>query len=131
MLFCLSRLELPLVVRSDSQRDAPIRGGDATNTPTPAALPIPTVRIAGQEGISYTPDGLCAHIDDQYLRHYDEKIPLCFFTLTMDKAGALKDADTGVFVRLNQGSLAPLGDGTAAPSGTLSTTRRGRRCSAR
>lgn len=85
MLFCLSRLELPLVVRSDSQRDAPIRGGDATNTPTPAALPIPTVRIAGQEGISYTPDGLCAHIDDQYLRHYDEKIPLCFFTLTMTR----------------------------------------------
>ncbi|MBE3043514.1 fungal specific transcription factor domain-containing protein, partial [Candidatus Bathyarchaeota archaeon] len=96
MLFCLTRLELSLVVRSDSQRDSPIRGGETAGAPTPvstggaaAVAPIPTVRVANQE-ISYTHEGFRAHIEDQYLRHCDEKIPLHFFTLTMTRQALCK-----------------------------------------
>lgn len=85
VLFCLARLELSLVVRSDQQWDVPVAGGDATSTPAPAAPKIPTVGIARKESIGYMLDGSCAHIEDQYLRHCDEKIPLHFFTLAMTR----------------------------------------------
>lgn len=124
MLFCLTRLETSLVVRSDSQRDAPIRGVDLAGAPTPASVgnagvvpPIPTIRIANQEDINYTLDGFCAHIENQYLRHCDEKIPLHFFTLTMTRQVLCKMRVLGFLVRLNQGTIALPGD-RPPPSGS-------------
>ena len=122
MLFCLTRLETSLVVRSDSQRDAPIRGVDLAGAPTPAGAgnagavpPIPTVRIANQEDISYTLDGFCAHIENQYLRHCDEKIPLHFFTLTMTRQVLCKMRVLGFLVRLNQETISLPGDRPPPP----------------
>lgn len=122
MLFCLTRLETSLVVRSDSQRDAPIRGVDSAGAPTPASAgnagvvpPIPTIRIANQEDISYTHDGFCAHIENQYLRHCDEKIPLHFFTLTMTRQVLCKMRVLGFLVRLNQGAISLPGDRSLPP----------------
>lgn len=118
MLFCLTRLELSLVVMNDSQRDTTIGRGDVTSTPAPASPQTPTVRVAGQEGISYTLDGFRAHIEDQYLRHCDEKIPLHFFTLTMTRQTLCKMRIMDFLVRLNQGNLALPGDGPIPPRAT-------------
>ena len=117
MLFCLTRLEISLVVRSDSQRDGPIRAADAAGQPVPAssAPPIPTVRIANMENLTYTLDGFCAHIESQYLRHCDEKIPLHFFTLTMTRQALCKMRILGFLVRLNQGAISLPGEGPSPP----------------
>ncbi|PKS08817.1 hypothetical protein jhhlp_003426 [Lomentospora prolificans] len=148
MIFCLARLELSLIVRSDSNRDVPIKpniqseggaaslptpasssaatsatpgrsvpsAGPGTPTPTITVPPIPTVRSVARDNISYTLDGFSQYIENQYLRHCDERIPLHFFTLTMTRQMLLKMRITAFLVRLGHGDGPPGGSPSGGPS---------------
>lgn len=148
MIFCLARLELSLIVRSNSNRDEPIKVGPppseadpglptpasstaaasttpapnsgtaGSETPNPAGpppLPIPTVRSVARENISYTLEGFTEHIENQYLRHCDERIPLHFFTLTMTRQMLLKMRILAFLVRLGHGDAPPGASGLGMP----------------
>jgi Fungal specific transcription factor domain len=103
MLFCLTRLTLAMAVSSDSQRDT-LKLNDDKEPLTPnARKPIPMVRLANQEGPSYTLDGFCAYVENTYLKYCDPKIPLHFFTLTMTRQMLCKMRVISFLCRVGQG----------------------------
>jgi hypothetical protein len=118
MLFCLTGLEVAMAISSDSQRDSERKGEMAgPSTPGSAAAGqqrpatiIPTVRVANRDDISYTLDGFCEHMEKQYLRFCDPKIPLHFFTLTMTRQALGKMRVIAFLVRMGQGDRHPLND---------------------
>jgi len=117
MLFCLTRLEVAMAISSDSQRDSDRKGeptgpgtpGSAGGQQRPVAF-IPTVRVANRDDITYTLDGFCEHMEKQYLRFCDPKIPLHFFTLTMSRQSLCKMRVIAFLVRMGQGDRHPLNE---------------------
>jgi hypothetical protein len=111
MLFCLTRLELATAVASDSLRDKMKHEGEEDMNGSPQSTkPIPTIRIANQEGTSHTLDGFCLHMENQYLRHCDLRIPLHFFTLTMTRQSLCKIKVLAFLVRMGAGDTHPLNE---------------------
>ncbi|KAF7543737.1 hypothetical protein G7Z17_g10504 [Cylindrodendrum hubeiense] len=106
MLFSLTRIELAMAVASDSNRDSQkMNNPDKSPVGTPNSRPVPTIRLAGQDGPAYTLDGFCAHIEGTYLSQCDPKIPLHFFTLTMTRQALCKMRIINFLVRMhNDGS---------------------------
>ena len=114
MLFALTRIELSMAVASNSNRDSfKMNNTDKSNASSPAtnggSRTVPaTIRLAGQDGPSYTLDGFCAHIEGTYLQYCDPKIPLHFFTLTMTRQALCKMRVLGFLVRMNDADSMPL-----------------------
>ena len=105
MLFALTRMELAMAVSSDSNRDSyQINNPNKSPAGTPNSRPQPTtIRLAGQDGPTYTMDGFCAHMEGTYLAHCDPKIPLHFFTLTMTRQALCKMRIVSFLVRNHDG----------------------------
>lgn len=74
------------------------------------------MRIANQANISYTLDEFCTHMENQHLRHCDEKIRLHFFTLTMTRQVLCKMRVLVFLARLNQKNITLPGDGPPLPA---------------
>ncbi|KAH7017663.1 fungal-specific transcription factor domain-containing protein [Ilyonectria destructans] len=110
MLFSLTRIELAMAVASDSNRDSQkMNNPDKSPVGTPNSRPAaPTIRLAGQDGPSYTLDGFCAHIEGTYLTQCDPKIPLHFFTLTMTRQALCKMRIINFLVRMHNNDSIPL-----------------------
>lgn len=115
MLFALTRVEISMAVASNSNRDSfkmnnPEKGSPAAAATVSgqAAKPGATIRLAGQDGPSYTLDGFCAHIEGTYLSHCDPKVPLHFFTLTMTRQALCKMRVIGFLVRMHNSEAMPL-----------------------
>lgn len=110
MLFSLTRIELAMAVASDSNRDSQkMNNPEKSPVGTPNSRPAaPTIRLAGQDGPSYTLDGFCAHIEGTYLTQCDPKIPLHFFTLTMTRQALCKMRIINFLVRMHNNDSVPL-----------------------
>ncbi|KAJ4315664.1 hypothetical protein N0V84_008263 [Fusarium piperis] len=111
MLFALTRVELAMAVSSDSNRDSyklnnPDKSPAATGTP--GSRSTATIRLAGQDGPSYSLEGYCAHIEGTYLSQCDPKIPLHFFTLTMTRQALCKMRILSFLVRMHNADHVPL-----------------------
>lgn len=88
MMFALARMEIAMVVSSDSNRDG-FNLNERAGAPPPGKTG-PTVRVVGQEGPAYTLEGFCAHVEGKYLIHCDSRVPLHFFTQTMTRQNLCK-----------------------------------------
>ncbi|KAF5027461.1 hypothetical protein F66182_422 [Fusarium sp. NRRL 66182] len=112
MLFSLTRVELAMAVSSDSNRDSfKMNNPDKSPASTPSSSRSQaTIRLAGQDGPSYTLDGYCAHIEGTYLSQCDPKIPLHFFTLTMTRQAMCKMRIINFLVRMHNDEHLPLKD---------------------
>lgn len=113
MLFALSRIELSMVVASNSNRDSFKMNNPDKSSPSaaPGHNPNPnaaTFRLAGQDGPSYTLEGFAAHIEGTYLKLCDPKIPLHFFTLTMTRQQLCKMRIISYLVRKHDSESMPL-----------------------
>ncbi|KAF4458748.1 hypothetical protein FALBO_14506 [Fusarium albosuccineum] len=109
MLFALTRVELAMAVSSDSNRDSyKMNNPDKSPGATPSSRPTATIRLAGQDGPSYTLEGYCAHMEGTYLSQCDPKIPLHFFTLTMTRQALCKMRIISFLVRMHDADPLPL-----------------------
>lgn len=111
MLFSLTRVELSMVVASNSDRDSfKMNPEKNTGSPRPGKPNVAMYRLAGQDTPPYTLEGFCAHIEGTYLIHCDPKIPLHFFTLTMTRAALCKMRIVNFLVRRHNAEPMPLKD---------------------
>ncbi|KAI8687120.1 Zn(2)-C6 fungal-type domain-containing protein [Fusarium sp. Ph1] len=109
MLFALTRVELAMAVSSDSNRDSyKLNNPDKSPAATPGSRSTATIRLAGQDGPSYSLEGYCAHIEGTYLSQCDPKIPLHFFTLTMTRQALCKMRILSFLVRMHNADHVPL-----------------------
>ncbi|KAJ4149810.1 hypothetical protein NW754_001243 [Fusarium falciforme] len=109
MLFALTRVELAMAVSSDSNRDSyKLNNPDKSPAATSGSRSTATIRLAGQDGPSYSLEGYCAHIEGTYLSQCDPKIPLHFFTLTMTRQALCKMRILSFLVRMHNADHVPL-----------------------
>ncbi|KND87894.1 putative transcriptional regulatory protein [Tolypocladium ophioglossoides CBS 100239] len=112
MMFALARTEIAMAVTSNSNRDSFKMNNPDKASPSPqgsgAKTPTPTIRIAGQESLSYTLEGFCAHVEGTYLAQCDPKIPLHLFTLTMTRQNLCKMRLINLLVRMHNPEAVPL-----------------------
>ncbi|UPK96557.1 hypothetical protein LCI18_007492 [Fusarium solani-melongenae] len=109
MLFALTRVELAMAVSSDSNRDSyKLNNPDKSPAATSGSRSTATIRLAGQDGPSYSLEGYCAHIEGTYLNQCDPKIPLHFFTLTMTRQALCKMRILSFLVRMHNADHVPL-----------------------
>lgn len=109
MLFALTRVELAMAVSSDSNRDShKLNNPDKSPAATPGSRSTATIRLAGQDGPSYSLEGYCAHMEGTYLSQCDPKIPLHFFTLTMTRQALCKMRIISFLVRMHNADHVPL-----------------------
>lgn len=126
MLFSLTRFELTMAADPEGQR--PAAGVGATigkpkfqYTPSPASSDVFTNAARHNLPMAGTDlDGYIKYIEDKYLQHCDNKVPLHLFTFLMTRQAICK---LRLIDYLNRGYLQRFPDPTAIPPGPDRTMR--------